>query len=120
MATMKAVRMHDYGGPDVLTYEDVPRPKPKSGEILVRIYAASVNPIDLMIRNGDAKAMVSHLPYILGWDLAGIVEQVGAGVEGYVPGDAVYANVGPKGGGYAEYAAIPALSPPTNPPNWTL
>jgi len=47
MATMKAVRMHDYGGPDVLTYEDVPRPKPKSGEILVRIYAASVNPIDL-------------------------------------------------------------------------
>ena len=109
MATMKAVQIHEYGGPDVLKYEDVPRPKPKSGEILVRIYAASVNPIDLMMRNGDASVMVPHLPYILGWDLAGVVEQVGAGVEGYVPGDAVYANVGPNGGCYAEYAAIPAF-----------
>ncbi len=109
MATMKAVQIHEYGGPDVLKYEDVPRPKPKSREILVRIYAASVNPIDLMMRSGDAKAMVPHLPYILGWDLAGVVEQVGAGVEGYVPGDAVYAAVGPLGGCYAEYAAIPAF-----------
>lgn len=108
MVTMKAVRIHEYGGPEVLTYEDVPRPEPKDGEILVRIHAASVNPVDWIMRNGDLKDMIPHLPIVLGWDFAGVVEQVGSGVSDLAPGDAVYANLGPSAGGYAEYATLPA------------
>ncbi len=108
MATMKAVRMHEYGGPEVLHYEDAPRPEAKAGEVLVRVHAAGVNPADWKIRSGAFKAMgASPFPLVLGFDAAGTVEAVGDGVTGLAPGDAVYAYI-QAGGGYAEYVAFPA------------
>lgn len=107
MEIMKAVQIHSYGGPEVLVYEDVAKPQPSDGEVLVCIHATSVNPIDWLIRNGGYKDMIPQLPYVLGWDFAGVVEQIGTGVTDLQPGDAVYANMGPSGGCYAEYVVAP-------------
>src|SRR5437762_9003343 len=103
---MKAVVVHQYGGPEVLKYEDAPRPEPKDDEILVRVIAAGVNPVDGMIRAGMfAKYSKNALPMVPGYDIAGIVEETGAKIDKYKTGDAVYAYIGlNKGGGYAEYA----------------
>src|SRR5881296_4243240 len=103
---MKAIVAHEYGGPEVLKYEDAPRPEPKEDEILVRVIAAGVNPVDGMIRAGMfAKYSKNAFPMIPGYDVAGIVEKTGEKLEKYKPGDAVYAYIGLKeGGGYAEYA----------------
>ncbi len=107
MTDMKAVQIHAYGGPEALTYEDAPRPEPQGGEILVRVHAAGVNPVDWKVREGYLKDMMpAQFPLILGYDIAGIVEAVGAGVTEFAAGDAVYADM--KGGGYAEYVAFPA------------
>ncbi len=109
---MKAVRIHEYGGLDALKYEDVPRPEPGPGELLIRIHAAGVNPSDTKIREGAAFAsmITEPFPYILGWDISGVVEETGQGVEGFKPGDAVYGmvNFPYGGGGYAEYVSAPA------------
>src|SRR5437588_4968523 len=76
--TMKAIRIHNYGGPEVLKYEDAPRPQPQAGEVLVRVHAAGVNPIDLKVREGHMKDFCPHkFPLILGWDLSGVVEELG-------------------------------------------
>ncbi len=107
MTDMKAVQIHAYGGPEVLKYEDVPRPAPQAGEILLRIQAAGVNPVDWKVREGYMKdVMPMQFPLILGYDVAGTVEEVGAGVTQFAVGDAVYADI--KSGGYAEYVAFPA------------
>jgi NADPH:quinone reductase-like Zn-dependent oxidoreductase len=75
--TMKAVRMHKYGGPEVLVYEDAPRPEPGEGEILIRIYAAGVNPLDWKVRAGHRKDQLRHrLPLIPGRDVSGVVESL--------------------------------------------
>src|SRR5215472_16205616 len=75
-AMMKAIVAHEYGGPEVLKYEDVPRPEPKENEILVRVIAAGVNPVDGMILSGMfAKDKKRTSPLILGGDIAGVVEQ---------------------------------------------
>ncbi|HCF27656.1 MAG TPA: NADPH:quinone reductase [Cyanobacteria bacterium UBA11049] len=88
---MKAVRMHSYGGSEVLIYEDVPQPQPAKDEVLIRVHAAGVNPVDWKIRNGYGKETFGHhLPHILGCDLAGVVESVGSEVKRLKPGDAVY------------------------------
>jgi NADPH:quinone reductase-like Zn-dependent oxidoreductase len=110
MATMQAVRIHGYGGADVLTLEEVPRPAPQAGEVLVQVHATSVNPFDVALRSGYMAGFFDHtLPLILGTDVAGIVEGVGAGVDGFSPGDAVFARTGViRDGAYAEYAAVPA------------
>jgi len=80
--TMKAIRIHNYGGPEVLHYEDAPRPKPQAGEVLIRIHAAGVNPIDWKVREGHMKDFWPHkFPLILGWDVSGTVEEVGPGVS---------------------------------------
>ena len=72
MKTMQAVRIHTYGGPEVLKYEEAPLPKPGPGEALVRVHAAGVNPVDWKIREGYFKGRVNHsLPLILGWDSLG-------------------------------------------------
>jgi NADPH:quinone reductase-like Zn-dependent oxidoreductase len=72
MTTMKAVRMHAYGGPEVLVYEDVPRPRPGEGDVLVRVEAASVNPVDWKIREGYLREILTlRLPLIMGWDVSG-------------------------------------------------
>ncbi len=103
---MKAVVVHEYGGPEVLKYEDAPRPEPKEDEILVRVIAAGVNPVDGMIRAGMfAKYSKNAFPMVPGYDIAGIVEKTPAKIDEYKTGDAVYAYIGlNKGGGYAEYA----------------
>jgi NADPH:quinone reductase-like Zn-dependent oxidoreductase len=106
-AMMKAVVLHQYGGPEVLKYEEVPRPEPKADEVLVRVMAAGVNPVDTYVRQGmRSKGPLEHA-MILGYDIAGVVEEAGADVKNFKPGDAVYAFVrghGSGGGGYAQYA----------------
>jgi len=110
MPTMKAVRLHQFGGPDVLVYEDAPRPEPKDGEVLLQVKAAGVNPVDWKIRAGYLEQMLhSTLPLILGLDAAGIVAAVGPGVTGFQPGDEVYAHLSwMRDGAYAEYAVVSA------------
>lgn len=103
---MKAVVLHEYGGPDKLVYEDVPDPIPGKGEVLVRMTASSVNPIDFKLRSGAMKAFWPlELPAILGRDVSGIVRAVGDGVNGFKPGDKV---MGPGDKAYAELAVVPA------------
>ena len=105
---MKAVRFHTYGAPEVLVYEDVPKPEPAAGEILVKVHATSVNPIDWKIRAGHLKGFRDYpLPFIPGCDVSGVVESVGSGVSRFKPGDEVYGKpgLGPAGT-YAEYVAV--------------
>lgn len=108
MSKMKAVRFHTYGPPDVLVYEDAPKPEPAAGEVLVRVHATSVNPIDWKIRAGHLKSFREYpLPFILGWDVSGVVESVGSGVHGFKPGDEVYGFPdSSRNGAYAEYIAV--------------
>jgi NADPH:quinone reductase-like Zn-dependent oxidoreductase len=105
---MKAVRFHSYGGPEVLVYEDAPKPEPTAGEVLVKVHATSVNPIDWKIRAGYMKDFRDYpLPFILGWDVSGVVESVGSGVTGFKPGDEVYGFPdASRNGAYAEFIAV--------------
>jgi NADPH:quinone reductase-like Zn-dependent oxidoreductase len=87
---MKAVRFHEYGEPDVLRYEDVPRPVPGAGEVLLRVVATAFNPVDANIRAGFMQGPIPvTLPHTLGYDVAGTVEALGDGVDGVAVGDAV-------------------------------
>ncbi len=106
--TMKAVRIHTYGGPEVLVYEDVARPQAAAGEVLLRVHAAGVNPADWKTRRGPARPG-AVLPMILGWDVSGTVEALGPGVTEFQEGDAVYGMIRfPQAGAtYAEYVAAP-------------
>ncbi len=106
MVTMKAVRMYSYGGPEVLVYEDAPRPKPGTGEVLIRVYAAAVNSLDWKIRSGQMQGIFDfQLPLILGSDVAGIVEAVGPDVTTLQVGQEVYGMADrSRSGSYAEYA----------------
>jgi len=105
---MKAVVIDKYGSPDVLRYEEVKAPAIKSDELLVKVHAAGVNPIDWKIRKGMLKIISGNkFPMILGFDLAGEVLQVGSQVESFRVGDEIYASVGVPGGAYAELAAVP-------------
>jgi NADPH:quinone reductase-like Zn-dependent oxidoreductase len=89
---MKAVVLHEYGGPEKLTYEDVPDPVAGAGQVLVRVAASSVNPIDYKLRSGAAKERYPvEFPVILGRDISGVVRAVGEGVTGFEPGDKVMA-----------------------------
>jgi NADPH:quinone reductase len=99
---MKAIRVHEFGGPEVLKLEEVPTPKPSAGEVLVRIHAAGVNPYDTYMRAGTY-AVKPSLPYVPGSDGAGVVEAVGQGVKKVKPGDRVY-TARTITGAYAEYA----------------
>jgi len=103
---MKAIVIHQYGGPDVLKYEDVPRPEPKDDQLLVRVIAAGVNPVDGMIRSGMfAKGGNGAFPMILGGDIAGIIEKIGSKITKFKAGDPVFAYVSlDNNGGYAQYA----------------
>jgi NADPH2:quinone reductase len=104
---MKAVRIHEYGGPEVLVYEEVPTPEPKAGQVLVRVAAASVNPIDVSVRE-DRFPTPKQPPKIIGSDGAGVVERLGEDVTSVRPGDQVFFSglgVGSEGS-YAEYAVI--------------
>lgn len=107
--TMKAVRIHEYGGPEVLRYEEAPRPIVGVGEVLVKVRAAGVNPVDWKIREGWLQSMTNYeLPIILGNDVAGEVAGVGEGVDNWQIGDAVFAMPGLRLGAFAEYIKLPA------------
>jgi len=105
--TMKAVSQDELGGPDVLKLVTVPTPEPGISEILIRVHAAGVNPIDGAQR--QTGAFVGQPPFVLGWDLCGAVEAVGPGVTLYQPGDVVFGMLPfPQGhGAYAQYAVGP-------------
>lgn len=89
---MKAVRIHAFGGPEVLQLDEVTRPVPAADEILIKVYASGVNPVDWGIREGGNDVLRPYLtlPMTLGWDAAGVVEAVGSEVTGFQVGDAVY------------------------------
>ncbi|MBL8113385.1 MAG: NADP-dependent oxidoreductase, partial [Acidobacteria bacterium] len=103
---MKALAIHRYGGP--MEMMELPRPVPGPGDLLVRVRAASVNPVDFKIRDGDVKVLLHYtFPLVLGNDLAGDVEAVGPGVTGFRVGDAIYARLDKdRIGAIAEYALV--------------
>src|SRR5213596_3703618 len=88
---MKAIRVNEFGGPEVLKLQDVPDPKPDSGQVLVRVKAAGINPVDTYIRSGSY-ARKPSLPYTPGTDAGGVVEAVGPDVKHFKLGDRVYTN----------------------------
>jgi NADPH:quinone reductase-like Zn-dependent oxidoreductase len=106
--TMKAIQIATFGGPEVLRVAEVPRPVPGSGELLVRVHAASVNPVDTIARAGEAEGITgARVPYIPGFDVSGVVEEAGPGVTSFRKGDAVFAMLDlRRGGGYAEYTIV--------------
>src|SRR5260221_13734383 len=115
---MKAIRIHQYGGPEVLAQVEMHRPAPGANEVLIKVQAASVNPVDWKMRAGYMKDFLPlALPATLGSDVSGTVEEVGPGVARFKRGDEVDASLGLEGGGYAEYAvakeAIVAEKPGT-------
>ena len=115
---MKAVRMHEYGGPEVLKLEEVARPVPAADEVLVQVIATGVNRSEVRVRNGSVShRMPMPLPLILGTDFAGIVAETGAAVTAFRPGDAVYGLADfPNHGTYAEYTIAKADKIAHKPP----
>jgi len=116
---MKAIRIHQYGGPEVLAQVEMQRPAPGANEVLIKVKAASVNPIDWKLRAGYMKDIFPlTFPATLGLDVSGTIEEVGLGAAGFKRGDEVYASLEMEaGGGYAEYVvareAIVAEKPGT-------
>jgi len=101
--TISAIQVHVYGKADQLKFEQIARPEPQAGEVLVRVHAAGVNPVDWKIREGALKAVFpSTFPYVPGSDLAGVVEQVGPGVTTFQVGQEVFGRG--SYGSYTEYA----------------
>lgn len=117
---MRAFAIREFGGPEQVRLTDLPRPKPGRGEILVRVVAAGVNPIDWKIREGLLAAAVPHtFPIVLGWDVAGIVEEIGEGAGRSRKGDKVWAFARKpvvQWGTFAEYVAVPDASASILPP----
>jgi len=101
---MKAIVVHEFGGPEKLKLEEVPTPKPAAGQVLVRVHAAGVNPYDTYMRAGTY-AVKPPLPYTPGSDAAGVVEAVGEGVKKVKPGERVY-TAKTLTGAYAEYCLV--------------
>ncbi|HEU4785546.1 MAG TPA: NADP-dependent oxidoreductase [Ktedonobacterales bacterium] len=119
MATMHAVRLHQYGAAENLIYEETQRPEPQPGEALVRVRAIGVNPVDWKTREWRGVAQTLDPPIILGWDIAGVVEEVGSGVDQFAAGDDVFGMVRfPEfGNAYADYVAAPASDLAKKPTN---
>jgi NADPH:quinone reductase-like Zn-dependent oxidoreductase len=107
---MKAIRIPAYGDAGALRLDEVPVPAIADDEVLIKVHAAGVNPVDWKIREGWLKDFIPHrLPLIPGWDVSGTVEAVGTGVDGFLPGDDVYTRPDiARDGGYAEYIAVKA------------
>jgi len=108
MKSMKAVCIYTYGGPEKLVYEDAPCPHPGEGEVLIKVHAAAINPVDWKIREGHMKEMLHHtLPLILGWDVSGVVEAIGTGLVRLKLGDEVFSRPDiSRDGAYAEYIVV--------------
>ena len=108
---MKAIRIHAFGGPEVLQLEDIAQPVPAADELLIQVYASGVNPVDCSVREGGNDLLRPYLtlPLTLGWDVAGVVAAVGSEVTGFQVGDAVYGEPNfPGDGSYAEYCTSKA------------
>ena len=108
---MKAVIINEFGGTDVLKIQEVERPVPVADEILVKVYASGVNPVDSVVREGgnDVLRPYLKLPLLMGWDVSGIVEEIGSNVTNFKKGDEVYGIPNfPGNGSYAEYVAANA------------
>lgn len=109
---MKVIELQEFGGVDNLIYSERPIPSLKSDEVLVKVKALSINPVDVKTRSGRGMAnrYKDQLPVVLGWDIAGIVEQTGSQVTRFKTGDAVFGmvNFPATGNAYAEYVAAPA------------
>ena len=107
---MKAIQIHEFGGPEVLKYEEVTVPSPAADEVLIKVYASGVNPIDWKIRAGLArKKFPVHLPLIPGWDVSGEIEEVGSNILNFKKGEEVYSRPDPtRNGTYAEYVVVKA------------
>ncbi|MFD2287241.1 zinc-binding dehydrogenase [Pedobacter petrophilus] len=107
---MKAIRIHEFGGPDVLSIDEIPVPQPGKDEVLIRVHATSVNPVDWKIRAGLRKEKFpSKLPLTLGWDVSGVIEELGEKAGNFRKGDEVYGRPDPtKNGAYAEYIVVKA------------
>ena len=110
----KAVRIHSFGGPDVLRLEEMPRPEPNPHEVLVQIQAAGVNPVDWKIREGRLGKI--PLPSVMGSDFSGVVEAVGPGVGEFRVGETVFGTVSDQSGSYAEFALAPVTQVTEKPP----
>ena len=109
MGKMKAVCIHSFGGPEVLQIETVEIPQPKDDEVLIKVHAASVNPVDYKTRSGTYPPIKQQqLPRVLGRDISGTIERCGSAVRNFNEGDAVYAMLEAGSGGYAEYVVIKA------------
>lgn len=114
---MKAIRIHSYGGPEVLVYEEAPRPEPGPGEVLIKVHAAALNPVDRYVRAGYFQGIGNlALPFTPGLDLAGVIEALGDGVNTFAVGDAVYGYLNlmtMRQGAYAEYtvARVDEIAP---------
>ncbi|MEV5551503.1 NADP-dependent oxidoreductase [Streptomyces sp. NPDC052309] len=106
---MKAITLNGYGGPETLRLTDLPDPKVAPGEVLVRVRAAGVNPVDWKLAEGRLDALMeTHFPLVPGWDVAGVVERVGFDVEEFAPGDEVFGYIRKdtvQFGAYAEFVA---------------
>ncbi len=104
---MKAARMHGFGGPEVIELDEISPPQIEDDEVLVKVVAASINPVDYKIRSGTyGRGSQMQLPLVLGRDVAGVVERAGLAVKRFGDGEPVYALLGRDRGGYAEYVAI--------------
>ncbi|MEX3949873.1 NADP-dependent oxidoreductase [Paraburkholderia sp. EG287B] len=116
---MKAALLKAYGGTDQFAVGEIPTPKPKSGEVLIRIEASAVNPFDLILRQGFmAQYIPLSLPAVLGGDAAGTIAELGDGVTGLAIGDRVVADFPPNGkGAHAEYGVVPASAVAKLPAN---
>ena len=110
MKTMQAIRIHQYGHEDVLSYEQARIPDIGEDDVLIKVMATSVNPIDWKVREGFLRDRIPHnLPLILGWDVSGIIEACGKNVHHFSPGDEVYSHPNlARDGSYAEYICVNA------------
>ena len=114
---MKAVRVHRFGPPEVIALEDVPKPEPNNGEVVVEVKAAGIGPWDALIRSGKS-ALPQPLPLVLGSDLSGVIDSIGPGVEQFKVGDEVFGVTSERfTGAYAEYALAKAAMIAPKPKN---
>lgn len=118
MQTMKAVRIERYGGEDVMALAEMPKPTPRAGEVLVKVKAAAVNPVDWKIREGLGEMFGLKFPAILGCEVGGTIE--GSADAGFNEGDEVYGYLGTHTGAFAEFVAAPASEFVLKPANVDL
>ena len=107
---MKAIVLEEFGGPENLKLQDIEIPRIQGGELLIQVKAAGINPIDMASRAGKGAAQALELPFVLGWEVAGVVTEVGEGTQGFNQGDRVFGmtRFPQSGGGYAEFATAKA------------